>query len=266
MILQDIYSYPLKSGKGQRQQQAFISERGVPFDRYFVITDNNGKFITGRTKANMVHIECQLLTINNDDYVRFQAPNMPALQLKLDAFSEHYSPVKVWQDTIDAQHVGSEADQWFAQFLATQCRLYFLGTHSSRQVQGYQNQLSFADGYPILLIGDGSLHDLNSRLNKPVSMSQFRPNLVIADCPAFAEDDWQEIKIGEVHFAIAKPCSRCIFTTVNSKTGERDEHKEPLTTLASYRRADNGDINFGQNLVPLNQGVIHQGEPLKVIR
>ena len=113
-----------------------------------------------------------------------------------------------------------------------------------------------------LLISQASLNDLNSRLSEAVPMNRFRPNLVINGTTPFEEDTWSEIKIGEVHFKVAKPCARCILTTVNQDTGTKGT--EPLRTLAQYRSVNN-KILFGQNLIALNEGKVCVNDSVEII-
>jgi uncharacterized protein YcbX len=123
-------------------------------------------------------------------------------------------------------------------------------------------QVSFADGFPFLLISDASLADLNQRLEQPVPMNRFRPNLVVSGCEAFAEDGWQSIRIGSIGFRVVKPCDRCVITTVDQTQGIRG--KEPLLTLAQYRRWD-GKIWFGQNLIHEQLGMLKVGDSVEII-
>jgi uncharacterized protein YcbX len=121
----------------------------------------------------------------------------------------------------------------------------------------------FADGYPILLISEESLEDLNSRLEKPIPMNRFRPNLVVRGCAPFAEDTWKRIQIGEVELGIVKPCPRCVVTTIDKETLE--QKKEPLKTLNTFRRQA-GEVMFGQNVIPLNEGRIEVDMRVQVIQ
>mgnify|MGYP001828911861 CR=1 FL=1 len=124
------------------------------------------------------------------------------------------------------------------------------------------DQVGFADGFPFLLISQASLDDLNRRLAQPVAMLRFRPNLVVAGCEAFAEDGWRRIRVGELEFRVAKPCSRCIIPTIDPSTGQRGV--EPLRTLNSYRRRGN-KVYFGQNLVHESAGRLAVGMPVEVL-
>ncbi|TRX53135.1 MOSC domain-containing protein [Thalassomonas sp. M1454] len=253
--------YPIKSTSGIQLSTSMVKERGLEFDRSFVITDLQGKFITGRTKAKLVLVNLQRIA---NGYL-VTAPKMDDLVINFADFSKQHHSVQVWNDSILAQHCSVNIDEWFSKYLNTQCQLHYFGNEAQRYISGFEQQVSFADGYPILLISQASLDDLNSKSTSHTEMAQFRPNIVIQDCSAFAEDNWSKIKIGEVEFILPKHCSRCIFTTVDAHNGKRHANKEPLATLEKYRLADDGEIYFGQNLIPLNHGKIQIGDKVEVL-
>ncbi|OUS27958.1 hypothetical protein A9Q98_08770 [Thalassotalea sp. 42_200_T64] len=259
--LTSIFSYPIKSTKALSLTSSLVQETGLEHDRYFVITDLNGKFITGRTKSKLVLVTCSI----TPDGIMVKAPGMAVLNIDRTNFSACYQHISVWNDKIFSQHCHDEIDLWFSTYINSPCKVYFLGDKSERNVKDYNKKLSFADGYPLLLISEASLFCLNQKLASPVNIEQFRPNLVVSNCSAFAEDAWQKIRIGEVEFTISKPCSRCVFTTVNEQTGIRSSDKEPMATLQKFRKADDLQVYFGQNLVALNQGTINIGDKVEVI-
>ena len=115
-----------------------------------------------------------------------------------------------------------------------------------------------------MLIGQASLDDISRKIGRPMEMLRFRPNLVIEGSEAFAEDGWKRIRIGDVEFRVVKSCSRCILTTVDPQTGVRDEQREPLATLMTYRKQENGTM-FGQNLVNDSNGVLEVGMPVTIL-
>jgi uncharacterized protein YcbX len=125
-----------------------------------------------------------------------------------------------------------------------------------------QDQVGFADGYPILLTSDESLKELNARLETPVPMNRFRPNIVLKGCDPFAEDVWKRIKLGEVEMAIVKPCARCVVTTIDKDTLKTS--REPLKTLNTFRRQA-GVVMFGQNVIPLNEGHLEVDMSVQVL-
>ena len=266
--LAQINIYPIKSSQGISLPTSMVEPQGLAFDRRFVISDLAGQFITGRTHPKIALIQSKL-TMQG---LQLNAPNMSELTINYTDFSRHYEDVRVWNDTISAQYCSVVIDTWLSDYLDTPCQLLYFGDNSQRSVKRYENnnnvKLSFADGYPLLAISQASLANLNQKLafENQVGMAQFRPNLVFKNTTAFAEDGWQKIRIGEVEFEVVKPCSRCIFTTVNPQTAQKHDQQEPLTTLKQYRYDhDKKEVMFGQNLVALNQGMIRVGDKVEVL-
>lgn len=145
---------------------------------------------------------------------------------------------------IKGRDCGDEAAQWFTNFLKTEAfRLVqfesnMKGRSSKKIFPFVQNyQVAYPDCSPIMVLSEASLADLNTRLEKKVKMSQFRPNIVVTGCDAFEEDTWDELLIGNVEMKKVLSCPRCIMTTVDPDTGVMDR-KEPLETLKSYRLCD----------------------------
>jgi uncharacterized protein YcbX/ferredoxin len=264
--LQSLHIYPIKSAAGIALSNSWVDDFGLSFDRRFVLTDPSGLFITARTEPTLCLIKVNL----SEQGLILTAPDMPALHISYHMLSKVYKDISVWDDGIKAQYGHKNYDLWFSQYLNKPCQLLYFGEQSQRYVRNSHKQVAFADGYPLLLLSQASLDDLNRKmslqLNQSVSMSQFRPNLVVDHCDAFAEDTWQHIRIGEVEFEISKPCSRCIFTTVDPKNAEKHPQQEPLTTLKNYRQVASGDVMFGQNLIALNQGSIKQGDEIVILK
>lgn len=145
-------------------------------------------------------------------------------------------------------------------------QLRWLSHELTRRVKKHPEvPLSFADGYPFLLINEASFHLLQQRCPASIRLEQFRPNIVITGAEAFAEDSWQSIQIGNVIFDLPKPCSRCILTTVSVDKGIKNPNGEPLATLQSFRTAENGDIDFGQNLIARSSGIIRVGDTVTIL-
>lgn len=267
VTVSDLYIYPIKSTMGISLPQASINELGLAFDRRFVISDNSGQFISARTEPTL----CLVTTILTEHGITLSAPAMPTLSLVYENFSEQYQNVNVWDDEIAAQLCSTKANLWFSDYLQRPCQLLYFGQASSRVRKPNTDnarKVAFADGYPLLLISQASLNDLNEHLlasnQKTVSMANFRPNIVVDNCLPFAEDGWQYIRIGEIEFKVSKPCERCILTTVNPENGIKNPEQQPLSTLKTYRQTISGEVLFGQNLIPLTRGNIKQGDKLTV--
>jgi uncharacterized protein YcbX len=131
-------------------------------------------------------------------------------------------------------------------------------------IRQFKDAVSYADGYPFMILSEASLQDLNSRLSEPVPMNRFRPNFVVSGAEPFAEDKWKIILIGSTVFHVVKPSERCVLTTVDQEKGEKTG-KEPLRTLSIFR-SYKGKVLFGQNLIAENAGgVVKVGQALEVL-
>jgi uncharacterized protein YcbX len=185
-------------------------------------------------------------------------------------------PVSVWGTPLTAALASDEAAQWLTKVTGEPVRLVYLDDPTRRPTnQDYSlpaDRVSFADGYPLLMTSQESLAALNEWIatgpraaEGPVPMRRFRPSVVVAGAPAWAEDNWRRLRIGDVAFRVAKGCDRCVFTTIDPDTAVKG--KEPLATLARYRRWD-GKVWFGVNLIPdaVSQGaVIRPGDTVEVL-
>jgi len=254
----DIYIYPIKSTKGIPLPQTLVEEKGLKDDRRYMVVDLEGKFITGRTHPQLTQVRIEF----SKKGLSVSAPHQPTLSIQPDPLLSSIT-VEIWDDNVQAQACHPSCDQWFSAFLGEACRLVYFSETTSRHIKNKQTQVSFADGYPLLLINQASVNALNSRLATPVNALHFRPNLIIKGGLPFVEDTWARIKIGEVEFEVSKPCSRCNFTNVDPKTGIADT-EQPLKTLAEFRFYD-GNIDFGQNLIPLNEGRIRSNDSIQVL-
>ena len=265
MNVTEINIYPIKSTRRIALQQSEVLPRGLPWDRRWMLVDEEGRFITARQHPTLAMVQTDI----KDDVVQVSVAGRTMLQLPLQAPDGQITSVTVWRDACDAVLAGAEADAWFSDYLGVSCRLVQMPDSIVRAVNPDYGQagdeVSFADGFPLLLISEASLNDLNGRLQTPVSMRRFRPNLVVDGERAYQEDQWRRIRVGDVEFEGVKNCSRCVFTTIDPDTGVKDPHKEPLRTLGSYRRQAQGGVYFGQNLIPRSRGVIHVGDKVEIL-
>lgn len=260
MQLSELYHYPLKSCAPRALKDADVGPMGLPHDRHWMLARPDGEFITARDWPRLVLVT---LTPTATGF-EAEAPDMPVLVVDNRELGVS-QPTEVWSDAFPAWRGNAQADRWFSEFLGTECILLYIGQETARHQPRFGVPLSFADGYPLLLIGDGALADLNGRLAQPVSMRRFRPNLVVSDVPPFEEDYWKTVRIGEAEFDVVKPCARCIFTTVDPETGEKHPDGEPLSTLAGYRNQPEWGVTFGQNLIVTKPGRIRVGDEVEVL-
>ncbi len=262
--VQSLTVYPLKSAAGIDQQTVSVENAGMLGDRRFMLTKMDGTFITGRTHPDITAITCYF----HEEQLVLSHPSCDSLILNEAKFSSQYYATAVWGTKFLGQGCGYEADQWISELLAEPLRILYFGDKSERLVVGHEeHEVGFADGFPLLLANQSSLAHLNERLLAPVSMANFRPNICIEGVPAWAEDEWAQIKIGEAIFELPKPCSRCIFTTVDPATAMLDVRKEPLNTLTQYRQEEGGsNVMFGENMVVVKAGVIKVGDKVEVLK
>lgn len=259
-ILTEIYRYPVKSTRGELLPDCEVTPSGLPFDRNWMIADESGRMITGRTDPRLV----QVLARTDACTLQLSAPGCEVLDVPLTLFSQPM-PASVWKDDFPAFCGANAADRWLSAFLGKPVRLLYAGEKSARRVRVQPDiPLGFADGFPLLLIGQGSLGELNRRIGRDLAMARFRPNLVVAGAEPFAEDGWKKIRIGEVVINIIKPCERCVFTTVDPQSGEKTPDQEPLRTLASFRKTPAG-VLFGQNVIAENSGWIKSGMEIEIL-
>src|SRR5580765_211483 len=253
MHLSSINIYPVKSLKGISLNEATVEDRGLRYDRRWMLVDENNKFLTQREFPVMAAISIEI------DSDRITASHGERhIDIPLFAGTDKFRSVKIWSSSVRSEFYPSEINEWFSQELGTPCRLVAMPEGARRAVnpvyavRRFKDEVSFADGYPYMVIGESSLLDLNSRLKEPVPMNRFRPSFVVAGSEAFAEDNWRIIKIGPTVFHVVKPCERCVITTVDQDRGE-GTGKEPLRTLSIYRTVK-GNVLFGQNLIAENAG------------
>ncbi len=263
--LADLYRFPLKSGRGERLEQAAVDALGLAGDRrWMVVEAASGRFLTQRLLPQM----SQIAALWHDDGLQLAAPGCAPLQVSLPAPQAALREVSVWDDRLQVPDAGDAAAAWLSDYLGRACRLVQVPAERARQVDrcyaAEGERVGFADGFPLLLIGQASLDDLAQRVGRPVPMLRFRPNLVVSGAEPYAEDRWRRIRIGALQFRLVKPCSRCIMTTVDPQTGVRDEDREPLQTLKRYRAHD-GEVFFGQNLIAEGTGTLSVGQAVEVL-
>lgn len=260
MQLAALYRYPLKSGAPLALDEAELSPAGLRHDRNWMVADEAGRMLTGRTAPRLVLVRADA----DDAGLRLEADGMAPLQVSRGQMDQAVE-TGVWKDSFRAWAGSAAADAWLSEYLGRPLRLLYAGDQPARRKDYAPDlPLAFVDAYPLLLIGEGSLTELNRRLAVPVVMERFRPNLVIAGTLPFAEDEWRRVRIGDIEFEIRKPCERCAFTTVDPDTGELAPDQEPLRTLAHFRRTPAG-VLFGQNVLPRGSGLLRVGMPLSVL-
>ena len=255
--------YPIKACRGFEVDSAIVERMGLQNDRRMMVVTHAGKYLTQREHPKLALVTPTL----NDGTVTLSAPSYDSIQFGTQSTGISL-PVSIWKSKgVQAIDQGDEAAQWFSEWLGTPVRLVHIAEGYKRLVNeeymvNADDHTGFADGYPILITSEEGLQDLNTRLEVPVPMNRFRPNMVVKGGDAFMEDSWNRIRLGGVELAVVKPCARCVVTTIDKDTLEKS--KEPLKTLEKYRRHKLGAI-FGQNVIPINGGSIQRGMTVEVL-
>lgn len=262
--IQDIYIYPIKSLGGIRLESAEVEEKGFQYDRRWMLVDEEGLFLSQRTISKLAQLH---LKLDNDFLTVFKCDQAErTISIPLELESDQSIRVTVWDDTMDAKLVGKIYDDWFSEILSMKVRLVKMPDSTQRKVSSKyatnNESVSFADGMPYLLIGQSSLDDINSRIENPVPMNRFRPNIVFSGGKPFGEDSWKKILIGKINFHVVKPCARCVMPTIDQNSGMKN--KEPMKTLATYRTVGS-KVMFGQNMIAGSNGILKVGDEVKLL-
>lgn len=248
-----IARYPVKSCRGESLDAAVVEPWGLAGDRRWMVVDAAGDVITAREVHNLLLVRPELVA----DGLELTAPDLPRLPVAVPDGRERLL-VDIWGSRVDAACAGTDADAWFTKLTGRTARLVYLDDPLARPTNPQRtrpdDRVSFADGYPLLLTSQASLDVLNDHIaagpradEGPLPMTRFRPSVVVEGAPAWAEDDWRQLRIGGVSFRAVKGCDRCVLTTLDPETAAKG--MEPITTLARHRRFD-GKTWFGINLVP----------------
>jgi uncharacterized protein len=265
ITLSAIHIYPVKALGGIALSETDLTPRGLVNDRRFMVVDPAGGFMTQRECPRMATVWVDIV----GDHIWLSAPDVGSFEIPVPPAPG--AKLSVWRGRLEASLVSDDADRFLSGYLEMPCRLVYMPDDCVRPVppgHGRPGEIvSFADGFPLLLAAEASLADLNARIKAKgrteISLSRFRPNLIIRDSEAYAEDGWREIGIGDAVFRVASPCIRCQVTTIDQVTGEV-LGPEPLETLATYRNTDAG-VAFGQNLIPVKLGRIRVGDEVNVL-
>jgi uncharacterized protein YcbX len=258
-VVSALYVYPIKSCRGVRVSEWPVVERGFDADRRWMIVDEAGIFVTQREVTRLALVS----TAFDGASLRVTAPGLTPLLLPRAHELETTRPVRIWSDQSQGS-VHAAGSAWFSEFLGAPHELVYMPDAERRQVNPARARaadiVSFADGYPFLLISEASLSELNRRLAEPVPMERFRPNIVINGTEPFAEDELSELRLGGISFRGVKRCDRCSVTTIDIETGKPS--REPLRTLATFRLQDS-KVWFGMNLIHDGPGVLRVGDSVE---
>ena len=259
-----LFVYPVKSCRGMAVMQAQLTPRGLQYDREWMVVSPDGRFITQREEPRLALVGTAL----QEDHLELSAPGLPTLAVPLQRYAREAAvEVTVWRDRVQAFDEGHAAASWLGAHLRRDVRLVRFDDARQRPTdpawsRGFAGTSAFADGYPVLVLSQASLDDLNSRLPSPLPVDRFRPNLYLGGCAPYAEDAIDALASQHVRLRIVKPCTRCVITTTDQATGA-PQGDEPLRTLKTYRwdGALRG-VTFGQNAIVERPGRLEVGTRL----
>ena len=257
LTIKQLYIHPVKSLAGFSVDSFSLDSTGPEYDRRWMIVDANGKFVTQRQHPKM----CLIKTRIDDDVLTLSADNR--ISYKVPSDTNDLRSVQVWHDQVSAQDCGDGVAEWLTQILKKSVRLVYMPEQTKRLVdQDYANNsetVSFADGFPLLIVSQASLDLLNTKLDHAIDMQRFRPNIVVDGCEPHAEDNWRKLTIAGHTLQLVKPCSRCIIPSIDPLSGQKQS--QVIDVMNGYRRRK-GKIYFGQNALLEKQEVEKQAEPI----
>ncbi|MEL6390815.1 MAG: MOSC N-terminal beta barrel domain-containing protein [Bacteroidota bacterium] len=261
----DLLTYPLKSGAPSKHSICHVDRYGLYLDRQWAIFDQSGQCITARTHPKLLRLQ---VSEQNGSYTLYHE-RKAALTLLPNTGVTHDLSIHSYQAHGIAE--SEEVSEWLSNYLDTPVTLMRHNSAKHRPVlskhggQEETDTVAFADQAPVLIISEATLADLNSRLDKPVPMDRFRPNIVVSGCEAYEEDNWNEIQIGNCRMKVIQQCERCVFTTIDTDTLSKHPSAEPLRTLATYRVGPRGGVVLGVHAVATVEGDIEVGNTLEVL-
>jgi uncharacterized protein YcbX len=262
-----LFTYPVKSCATVPHDAVALDARGPAWDRRWMVVAPDGTFLTQRLFPQLAVVQPSL----GPDTLVLRTPSGGEIRVPLARARGETLRVRVWQDECEAWDEGEEAAQLLGDHLGTHARLVRMTDDFVRPVDpDYAPPpaaTGFADAFPLLVISEASLAELNRRLEErgaaPVPMSRFRPNVVLSGTSAFAEDAWRAARIGSTTLDLAKPCGRCAITRVDQDRGQIADGREPLATLGTFRRLGT-DVLFGRYAVHRGPGRLTVGDVVVV--
>ena len=255
-VIKDLYFYPIKSFRGLRTAELTFDREGPLLDRQWMLVDDKNRFLTMRQMPLLTKIG---LRIVDDAAIELSTPELGVVDFGLEERESAEFKVTVWKDEVPAFEVSSEISEWLSEVTGQKVRLVRLSENAKRgfSAEYPERYVRFTDAMPLQVISHAALRQLELKAGVTLAMVRFRPNIVIDEVEAHAEDSWPSFTVGKMNFAAMKPCTRCKITTVHPLTGEVGE--EPLKTLETYRRIEKG-IAFGYYFAHMNEGKIRVGD------
>lgn len=261
----EISIYPVKSTTRVVLEESIVEYIGLKNDRILAVLNKNNEVITARENPKLLTIAAQI----EGSTLKLNSAGKGEIALALNAnLAEAPIEVSLFKNAVNAKVVDAAINDWISEVIEEEARIVRLDENKLRQMKAKYNAnpddfIAFSDAAPLHLISEASVQDLNAQLEKPVTTTNFRPNVVVKGCSAYEEDSWKWIKIGACLFQVAVKTGRCPLTTIDPKTAQRDKNQEPLRTLSATRK-ENNKVNFGIYLIPRKLGTIKLNDKLEI--
>ncbi|TMR09279.1 MOSC domain-containing protein [Nonomuraea turkmeniaca] len=263
-VVRRLITYPVKGCAGIELTHATLAATGVDHDRVFMVVDDDGGFRSQRRDPLLAIIRPAIDAAGSR--LTLRAPGVADLHLDVDLSSAR-RPVRLFGTPYFGIDQGKDAATWLSALLGAPRRLVRVPPEHDRVTDGWTPGTSgYADSSPVHAVSRASLDELNRRLDVPLPMERFRPNIVLDgwDEPHL-EDRIRRLVIGTAELGYAKPAIRCAVTMVDQDTGGK-AGPEPLRTLATYRRAAGAGagVAFGVKFSVVRPGELTVGDSVSV--
>ncbi|MEO1089650.1 MAG: MOSC N-terminal beta barrel domain-containing protein [Pseudomonadota bacterium] len=249
-----LFVYPIKGCAAVALAETIVERRGLAHDRRWAVATPSGRVLTQREHPRLARVHCGIKPDDGLD-VQIDGVRLPAPSLGTGTMGD----VRIWRDSVIAECFGGPLGEAFSALLGVPVQLVHFPETTVREVDRHWapagGETAFTDGFPLLVTNEATLVQLDEQLvelgAEPVPMSRFRPNVVVADMPAGAEDDHGELRADSgLILDLVKPSERCIVLTIDQETGE-PHGDQPLAILRQTRRHPVlKQPVFGQNAVP----------------
>lgn len=249
-VVSDIWIYPIKGCRGFRVNSWPIYRRGFAYDRLFMVVDEKMKFVSQRGLPLMTKIITSIDASFKNLRLSFEGFEDIVVPLESSsnatAGGQESLDVIVWGDSCKATEIPA-GSAWISKVLNDpNLKLVRMNDEYVRATEDGSGETGFADGFPFLMVSKEGFDQINSKLQRPVSIENFRPNIVITGCTPFEEDLWKEVEFtthsGEgkkvIKMECVNPCSRCKVPNNDPETGVFDAQNEPTATLKTFRSGE----------------------------
>lgn len=263
-LVAQLFIYPVKGCQSVAVQQLSLHNSHVEQDRIFAfVNEKEGNYLSQTNTPLLAAIKVFV----DGNYLHLQSEKSGAISILAKSDGTRLVPLKSPEGTVFLEDLGEQAAQWISEHLQQNFIRLTRRPSSAPKIAPHSStikwNLHFAYRSPLHIISLSSLADLNAKTQQHIPADRFRPNIILANSPTYAEDLYQYLRIGSVNLLRTESCYRCVYTTTDQKSGQR-MGKEPLYTLNKYRKSDQG-VSFGAYFLPLNEGEIVEGTTLELI-